>query len=197
METMTLTPESRTGESQPDSAVPSLDERELVRDAAAGDSTAFDQIVRLHHRRVYAYLQQMTRRHHDAEDLTQSTFIKAFHALKGFDPQRPLINWLLTIARNTALNHFRDTKKWEEMPYDMASSAPTPAHQAESRDHATNLWDRARAVLSVREYEVMWLRFAEEMSVEETSRVTGLTQAHVKVIVFRARQSLLKGEPKS
>lgn len=196
METMTLTPEPRANESSPDSNAPSIEERELVRDAAAGDSTAFDQIVRLHHRRVYGYLQQMMRRHHDAEDVTQATFIKAFHHIKGFDPQRPLINWLLTIARNTALNHFRDTKKWEEMPYDMASSAPTPAHQVEHRDRTANLWDRARAVLSAREYEVMWLRFAEEMSVEETSRVTGLTQAHVKVIVFRARQTLLKGEAK-
>jgi RNA polymerase sigma-70 factor (ECF subfamily) len=44
---------------------------------------------------------------------------------------------------------------------------------------------------------VLWLRFAEELSVEETARVTGLTQTHVKVLVFRARQTLLKGEAKS
>ncbi len=194
LDTMTLAPGSRPDESAVD---PAVAETALVREAAQGDSGAFDAIVRLHHRRVYGYLHQMTRKHHDAEDLTQHTFIKAFHHLKTFDPQRPLINWLLTIARNTALNHFRDTKKWEEMPYDMAGHEPSPASQTEHRDRTANLWDRARAVLSAREYEVLWLRFSEELSVEETARVTGLTQTHVKVLVFRARQTLLKGEPKS
>ncbi len=194
---MTLSPGPRAAESLPDSTATACDESALVRDAIAGSARAFDDVVRLYHRRVYGYLQQMTRKHHDAEDLTQQTFIKAFHHLKGFDPQRPLINWLLTIARNTALNHFRDTKKWEEMPYDMAGSEPTPARHAENRDRAANLWDRARALLSPREYEVLWLRFAEELSVEETARVTSLTQTHVKVLVFRARQALLKGETKS
>ena len=61
--------------------------------------------------RVYNFLHQLTRHRHDAEDLAQQTFIKAYHHLAGFDPRRPLINWLLTIARNNAINHFRDTKK--------------------------------------------------------------------------------------
>jgi RNA polymerase sigma-70 factor (ECF subfamily) len=194
---MTLSPAPRADDSLPESTAAASDETALVRDAIDGSARAFDDLVRLHHRRVYAYLQQMTRRHHDAEDLTQQTFIKAFRHLKGFDPQRPLINWLLTIARNTAFNHFRDTKKTEEMPYDMAGSELSPARHAENRDRASNLWERARAVLSPREYEVLWLRFSEELSVEETARVTGLTQTHVKVLVFRARQALLKGENKS
>jgi RNA polymerase sigma-70 factor (ECF subfamily) len=49
-------------------------------------------------------------------------------------------------------------------------------------------------VLSPREFEVIWLRFAEELSTEETAQATGLTVSNVKVIVFRARQQLLKGD---
>jgi RNA polymerase sigma-70 factor (ECF subfamily) len=194
---MSLSSAPLAAEPVPDSTSPASDEPALIRAAVNGDADAFDQIVRLHHRRVYAYLHQMTRRHHDAEDLTQQTFIKVYHHLKGFDPQRPLINWLLTIARNTALNHFRDSKKWEEMPYDMASSDPTPAHQAESRERSTHLWERARALLAPREYELLWLRYAEDLSIEETAKLTGLTQTHVKVLTFRARQALMKGEPKA
>jgi RNA polymerase sigma-70 factor (ECF subfamily) len=52
-------------------------------------------------------------------------------------------------------------------------------------------------VLSQREFEVLWLRFAEELSTEETARVAGLTKVHVKVIVFRARRQLLKIEKSS
>jgi RNA polymerase sigma-70 factor (ECF subfamily) len=135
----------------------------------------------------------MTRHRQDAEDLTQRTFIKAYQNLTRFDPQRPWINWLLTIARRTALNHFRDTKRWEEIPEGSESAEPSPARQAETQDHSENVWACAREVLSQREFEVIWLRFAEELSTEETAQATGLTVSNVKVIVFRARQQLLKG----
>jgi RNA polymerase sigma-70 factor (ECF subfamily) len=169
-------------------------EAELIRATLAGDTQAFGEIVHTHNSRVYNFLYQMTRNRHDAEDLAQQTFIRAYRNLGGFDPRRPLINWLLTIARNSALNHFRDTKKWSEIPVDAAAPGPSPAHAAESSDRATNLWDHARAVLSAREFEVMWLRFAEDFSTEETARILGLTQTHIKVIVFRARKALGKGE---
>jgi len=173
---------------------PSCDEAKLVQATLAGDRQSFTAIVQTHSRRVYNFIFQLTRHSQDAEDLTQQTFIKAYHHLARFDLERPLINWLLTIARNAALNHFRSARKWTEIPLDAAGSEPSPASTAESRDRAANLWDRARAVLSPREFEVLWLRFAEDLSTEETAQVAGLTQTHVKVLVYRARQALLKGE---
>jgi RNA polymerase sigma-70 factor, ECF subfamily len=170
------------------------DEAALIREAAAGDTRAFGELVRSHHRRVYNYLVQLTRHHHDAEDLTQQTFVKAFHHLARFDASRPLINWLLTIARNTALNHFRDTRRWEEMPVEPAGHEPSPARAAETKERTENLWARARAVLAPLEFEVLWLRFGEELSVRETAGVVGLTETHVKVLVFRARRALIEGK---
>jgi RNA polymerase sigma-70 factor (ECF subfamily) len=191
---MALAPETRAATGSPaDPGGAACDDPALIRAAAAGDQRALGELVHLHHRRVYNFLSQMTRHHHDAEDLTQQTFLKAFHHLARFDQRRPLINWLLTIARNTALNHFRDVKKWDEMPADAAGSEPTPARQAEQKEQTENLWARARELLSPREFEVLWLRFAEEMSTRETAQVVGLTETHVKVMVFRARQTLLKG----
>lgn len=181
----------------PASAEPLAEEARLIGEAVGANPRAFDELVRLHTRRVFNFLHQMTRHRQDAEDLTQQTFIKAFHNLHRFEPGRPLINWLLTIARRTALNHFRAAKRWEEMPEEMASNAVSPAHTAEQHDQADTLWARARRMLSQREFEVMWLRFAEEMSIEETARVAGLTQTHVKVLIFRARRRLMKGESKS
>jgi RNA polymerase sigma-70 factor (ECF subfamily) len=172
----------------------SAEEAALVRDAAAGNTRAFEALVGQHSRRVFNFLYQMTRHRQDAEDLTQRTFIKAYQNLARFDPQRPWINWLLTIARRTALNHFRDTKRWEEIPESSESAEPSPARNAEIQDRTDNIWSRARDVLSQREFEVIWLRFAEELSTEETAQATGLTVSNVKVIVFRARQQLLKGD---
>ena len=174
-----------------------MEDAEFVRAAAAGDARAFENLVQLHHRRVFNFVFQMTRQRQDAEDITQQTFVKALQHIHRVDVARPIINWLLTIARRTALNHFRSARKWEFVPADLASGDPSPARQLEQQERTENLWARARRVLSQREFEVLWLRFAEEMSTEETARIAGLTQIHVKVLVHRARQRLLKGEPVS
>ena len=179
----------------PPSVEPPADEAILVRATLGEDPRAFEKIVRLHSRRVFGFLYQMTRHHQDAEDLTQQTFLKAYQGLHRFDCRRPLINWLLTIARRNALNHFRSARKWESVPEETACTAPSPARCAEQKDLRENLWARARRVLSPREFEVLWLRFGEELSTEETARIVGLTQTHVKVLVYRARQQLLKADP--
>lgn len=174
---------------------PSAEEVATIRAAAGGDARAFERLVHAYSRRVHGYLTKLTRHAHDADDLTQQTFIKAYHHLGTFDCSRPLINWLLTIARRTALNHFRDTKKWEPAEENIACSAPSPARSLEQSERTTQLWDRARRLLSPREFEILWLRFAEEMSVEETAKIVGLTKIHVKVIAHRARNRLTQGEP--
>ena len=178
----------------PIATIPRSDETETLRAAASGDARAFEMLVHTYHRRVLNFVYQMTRQREDAEDLTQQTFVKAFQNIHRIDCDRPIINWLLTIARRTALNHFRSARKWEFVPTELASNEPSPARQLEQQERAENLWGRARRVLSQREFEVLWLRFGEELSTEETARVTGLTQIHIKVIVHRARQHLLKGE---
>ena len=197
MDVMTLPPPRFPDESVTRPVAAPHDEGHLVRSAAGGNMRAFEDLVHLHHRRVLHFVFQMTRQREDAEDLTQQTFVKAFHHIHRVDPARPIINWLLTIARRTALNHFRSVRKWEFAPAELVSAEPSPARQLEHQERTENLWALARRVLSQREFEVLWLRFAEEMSTEETARITGLTQIHVKVLVHRARQHLSKGETQS
>jgi RNA polymerase sigma-70 factor (ECF subfamily) len=190
---MTMFSSAGSAEFAPPSPEPPADEAALVQATLADDPRAFETIVHRHHRRVFGFLHQFTRHQQDAEDLTQQTFLKAYQSLHRFDCRRPLINWLLTIARHNALNHFRSARKWEEVPEQAASSAPSPARSAEEKDLSENLWERARRLLSPREFEILWLRFGEELSTEETAKIAGLTQTHVKVLVYRARQQLLKG----
>jgi RNA polymerase sigma-70 factor (ECF subfamily) len=190
---MSLVSPARPDEVRPPAATEVADEADLVR-AALAHPQEFEPIVQRHSRRVFNFIFQLTRQRQDAEDLTQQTFIKAYRNLHRFDCARPLINWLLTIARRTALNHFRDSKKWEVVPDHLASTEPSPARSAEQHEHAENVWAHARRLLSQREFEVMWLRFGEELSTEEAARIVGVTATHLKVIVFRARQQLLKGK---
>jgi len=190
---MTLSSAVPTEEAFPEPVEGGCDEAQLVHNAVCGDQQAFGQIIQLHGRRIFIFLLQMTRQRQDAEDLAQQTFVKAFAHLSTFDTRRPLLNWLFVIARRTAMNHFRSAKKWEFLPDETADTRPNPAGSAEEKELGENLWTRARAVLPRRQFEVLWLRFAEDLSTRETARIAGLTEIHVKVLVFRARQALLKG----
>ncbi len=189
---MTIASEIRREDALPQPATADAGESGLVQAAVAGDDRAFEALVQLHGSRVFNYIHQMTRQAQDAEDLAQQTFIKAHAHLHRVDTTRPLIGWLLTIARRTALNHFRAARRWEPVAEDLPTTERSPAQQAEDHDRVSDLWTHARRVLGPREYEVLWLRFAENLSVAETARVVGLTQTHVKILVFRARRTLMK-----
>jgi RNA polymerase sigma-70 factor (ECF subfamily) len=189
---MTLSPSNGTSAPPAGGAVPSAEESALILAAQQGDHRAFEGLIRLHTPRIFSYIFQMTRHRQDAEDLCQQTFLKAYNALERFDPQRPLIAWLLTIARRTALNHFRGARAFSEIPFDAASGETPPDRETERQDNVENLWDRARRVLSPRDYEILWLRVSEDMDLEDISGATGLTTTNVKVIVHRARQQLMK-----
>ncbi|HEU5078681.1 MAG TPA: sigma-70 family RNA polymerase sigma factor [Opitutaceae bacterium] len=188
---MTSSPSNDTS-APADGAQPNAEETALVRAAQNGDHRAFEGLIRLHTSRIYNYIFQMTRHRQDAEDLCQQTFLKAYNALERFDPQRPLICWLLTIARRTALNHFRAAKSFTEIPFDAASSETSPDRETERQDNLETLWDRARRILSPRDFEVLWLRISEDMDLDDIAEATQLTTTHVKVIVHRARQQLMK-----
>jgi RNA polymerase sigma-70 factor, ECF subfamily len=168
---------------------------DTVREVLGGDPDAFSRIVGVYHARVFGFLKQMTRHRQDAEDLTQQTFLKAFHNLARLDLSRPLIHWLLTIARNNALNHFRSAKPFEPVPEHLPAAELSPDQSAEAQDAQTDLWEKARAILPPRQFEILWLRYGEDFSVKETAQIVGLTQTHVKILVFRARHTLLKAAP--
>jgi RNA polymerase sigma-70 factor (ECF subfamily) len=189
--TMTLPPQAASGETLAPPTTPSAD-AVLIAACLKGDMRAFDEIVHTHTSRIFNYVLHMTRHRQDAEDIAQQTFIKAYTHLASFDPTRSFIAWLLTIARRTALNHFRSAKKFEPVAEETASSETTPDRHLEKRDQLDILWAQARRELSEREFEVLWLRYSEDMSLEETARIVGLTQTHTKIIAFRARQRLIK-----
>ena len=99
-------------------------EAELVHAAVAGDAGASRELVRLFHRPIFFYVSRLVGQAQDAEDVTQETFVKAFRALHKVDTTRPLLNWLYTIARRTALNHLRGRRDWTELPPEPVSDGP-------------------------------------------------------------------------
>jgi RNA polymerase sigma-70 factor (ECF subfamily) len=79
--------------------------------ARQGDREAFGRLVRRHQRRVYAAALHITGSHHDADDVAQEAFVRAYRGLKAFDGRADFFTWLYRITVNTALNHLRGGKR--------------------------------------------------------------------------------------
>ena len=164
---------------------------QFARLAQAGDAAAFEQLVSLHEARIFNYLCQMTGHVHDAQDLTQVTFVKAYRSLARFDPRLSFSTWLFTIAKRTMLNHFRDTRRTEELTDDERMELQTPATDAENRDEQASVWETARR-LPRDQFEALWLRYAEGFSIAETARAMETNQVRVRVLLHRGRRKLAK-----
>ena len=80
-----------------------------VQLAAQGDITAFEEIYRSHHRRVFNQCLRMTRNVSEAEDLTQDVFLQLHRKLKTFRGESAFTTWLHRLTMNVVLMHFRKT----------------------------------------------------------------------------------------
>ena len=90
-------------------------DEELAGAARAGDSAAFDELMRRHERLVYRLAWSFARDREAALDLTQAAFLKAWRGLEGFRGDSGFKTWLLRIARNEALNRAQ-----RQAPLDLA-----------------------------------------------------------------------------
>jgi RNA polymerase sigma-70 factor (ECF subfamily) len=168
----------------------SLSEPELVLRSRAGSLPAFDELVCRYEGRLYRFVNQLCRNASDASDIVQETFLRAFHAIGQMDPKRPFAPWLFTIARRKCIDHFRAALPVSAGDVPESLDSQTPASTLEDTESCQNLWDWARAHLPASQFELLWLRYGEDLEIAEIAKVTGRTRTSVKVLLFRARRIL-------
>jgi RNA polymerase sigma-70 factor (ECF subfamily) len=110
---------------------PGMEGDDLDR-ARKGDRAAFGRLVRLHQRRVYGAILHILGNHHDADDVAQETFVRAYRGLGTYDGRAELSTWLYRIAINTALNHLRSQKRVAAVAQAGADAA---AHEGGRPEH--------------------------------------------------------------
>jgi RNA polymerase sigma-70 factor, ECF subfamily len=170
------------------------DDAELVRRTTRGELTAFEELVDRHRPVVVRVAARMVGSE-DAEDISQDTFLRAFHRLEYYRADAPFRSWLLRIAHNAALDHLGRRRPEPVDPYAFDASEPSssrpPAERLELRERIERL-ERKLSGLSHSHRVVLVLRDAEGLSYEEIADITGTPLGTVKGRLHRARREFVE-----
>ncbi len=161
--------------------------------AAGGDGHAFAELFQRYYPRVLNYLENRNSvQRHDAEEIAQETFAKAWQSIQRYDSNFRFTTWLYTIAQRTAVDRWRKRKPnqeittWSNRQWDEIGQAKEEYVVV----GCDNLWQLARDQLSESHYRALWLRYAEEMSLSEIARVMHRSNIGTRVLLYRARAAL-------
>jgi RNA polymerase sigma-70 factor (ECF subfamily) len=171
----------------------------------AGEKELFHSLVRPVERAVFLMLFMLLRNETDAEDAAQETFIKIYRNLHAFRGDAKFSTWVLSIARNEGLALLRKRSRHPEEPLEVQPDEKggdyTPALLTDWREVPLEALERgqlreclSRAVLNLppKYREVVQLRDIDELDVQETAVILGITAGAVKVRLHRARTMLQK-----
>ena len=158
----------------------------------------FTELYRTHLRDVYSYAYYRIGNHHDAEDLTEQTFLQAYRHFERAQREsdgRPLRPWLIRIAHNLAANYYRDRSRRPQTQLEDASvvSAPYGTEElAEGREELKEVLTGVSKLPDDRR-EALIMRFALDMDNREIARALGRTEGATKVLLHRAIKQLEQG----
>jgi RNA polymerase sigma-70 factor (ECF subfamily) len=180
------------------------EEDALVRLASAGDTRAFEAIMRRHNRLLFRTARSVLRNDAESEDAVQEAYFKAWRALPGFRAEAKLSTWLVRIVMNEALGRLRragarvvtlapglegEQEVAEETQDPAAAQAHDPEHSA-LRGELRRIVEAQIDELPEQFRTVFILRAVEEMNVEEVAQALNVPEATVRTRFFRARALL-------
>ena len=160
-------------------------ETTLIRDAAAGDLAAFEQLVRAYQQPVWRFLRRLLGDDGVAEDVAQETFLRVFRRLPTFTFQAKFSTWVFQIARNASVDELRSRQRRSRL----ASLAPPPTPSTAMPEARAEI-DAALASLPVDLREAVVLVEVLGLRYHEAARVLGVPEGTVKSRMFSARSRL-------
>ena len=180
----------------------------LVRRCVAGEASAWEEIVRLHNRRIYNLCYRFTNSPDTAEDLTQEVFLKVYRSLSSYNVEKgAFITWLTTLTRNLLVDHFRrsrqdritdsidvglgDEEKSLSIADRLPDTSPLPDDSLASRD-TQKMVQAALARLSPDLREAVILRDLQDMDYKEIAVALRVPEGTVKSRINRGRMELAR-----
>ncbi len=170
-------------------------EKVLVDRAQGGDKDALRTLVDLHKDRLFAFIWRMVRDHHEAEDVCQEAFLKAFGSLDTFSSEYRFSTWLFTIAYRVCLNRMRRKKVFVgnvdlSTAADSAGASSMQTAESEEAGHVRSVIWSAVDQLSPPQRATVLLFYRNDFGCHEIARVLQLPVATVKSHLHRARARL-------
>jgi RNA polymerase sigma-70 factor (ECF subfamily) len=170
-----------------------LNEPDLIHDARQGDDLAWEKLVRDHQEAVFRMAYLMLGDAHEAEDVAQETFVRAFRALHTFDAERALRPWLLRIATNLAHNRRRSIGRYLAALRRIVQSAPEQSVSLGERTaqqwEAQTLWQAVRRLNRI-EQEVVYMRYFLGLSEADMASALDVAPGTIKSRLHRAMARL-------
>jgi len=180
---------------------------QIVRRCMDGDSGAWTEMVRTHHKRVYGLCFRFTGNAADAEDITQDVFLKIYSNLASFDAMRgSLPVWITTMTRNLLVDNFRRTRNqratsslddgWDQTeelrPIDRLTDPGFSPHESAAKKELAKMVQEALAHVSVELREAVILRDLQDMDYKEIALVLSIPEGTVKSRISRGRAELAR-----
>ena len=179
-------------------------EAKFLASLRAGDSMAYEQLVRENGGRMLQVAHRFLSNEEDAHDAVQEAFLSAFRALDRFEGGARISTWLHRILVNACLMKLRTRRRHPEMAFeDLLPKFLDDGHQidpaVEWRDPPESGAERDEIKILVRSHidrlpevyrTVLLLRDMEELDTAQTANLLGLTENAVKIRLHRARQAL-------
>ena len=157
------------------------------------DQNMFEEIYEAQFKRVYNYISYRINNHTDTEDLVSRVFSKVIEKYGSFDPHRAALStWIITIARNTVADYFRERQRGAALGLDsivhLASGELTDDIVIKNEQNRALL--EALNTLTARERNLIALKYGAELSSREIAEVMELSESNVGVIMFRTMKKL-------
>lgn len=185
--------------------MPRTEELKVIARAKRGNADAFRELVDAYKDRLFAFIWRMVRNHHEAEDVCQIAFVKAYESLHNYSENYAFSTWLFTIAYRVCLNRLRKKRALSgetdfsriDGPAD-SDAALTVANSEEAQVLRKRIWDAVDQLTPPQRTAVL-LFYREGKSCQEIGVVLGIPAVTVKSHLHRARAKLktLLGEQQS
>jgi RNA polymerase sigma-70 factor, ECF subfamily len=155
----------------------------------------FTEVYRSHLRDIYSYAYYRTGNHHDAEDLTEQTFLQAYRHFERAVREsngRPLRPWLIRIAHNLAANYYRDRSRRPQTQLEDAAVVSAPLDTEDIVEQRREVKEVLQGVSRLPDdrREALIMRFALDMDNREIARALGRSEGATKVLIHRAIRQL-------
>ena len=165
------------------------DDTQLIERCRSGDRQAFEALLVEYEKPVFNAAYRMLNSRDDAQDVTQTVFLKVFENIDQFDPSRRFFSWIYRITLNESINWLGKKNRLEPLTYEAAFEGKGPEQEVESANVAANVQAALMTIKS--DYRsVVVLKHFLGCSYMEISQILDVPKKTVKSRLYTARQQL-------